>query len=45
MSVHGICVEREEKLDARFEQRVRVQFRIGGEKLLGSGLCFMQGYV
>lgn len=42
LSVHGVRVEREEKFDARFEQRVLVQFRVGGEKLLGSGLCFMQ---
>ena len=42
LSVHGVRVEREEKFDARFEQRMIFKLCIGGEKLLGSELCFMQ---
>ena len=42
LSVHGVGVEREEQLDAGFEQRVIPKLRVGGKELLGGGLRLMQ---
>ena len=42
MSIHGIGVELEEKLDAGFEQRVILERGVGGEELLGGGLRLVQ---
>ena len=42
ISIHGIGVELEEKLDAGFEQRMIFERGVGGEELLGGGLRLVQ---
>ena len=42
ISIHGIGVELEEKLDAGFEQRMIFERGVGGEKLPGGGLRLVQ---
>lgn len=42
ISIHGIGVELEEKLDAGFEQRMIFERGVGGEELLGGRLRLVQ---
>ena len=42
ISIHGIGVELEEKLDAGFEQRMIFERGVGGKELFGGGLRLVQ---